>query len=53
MSMDMSEAAKWNEDMVNMRILWKRLGLAHARVLYPLESLVTLFLSGEGAHGPA
>lgn len=52
-SMDMSEAAKWNEDMANMRSLWKRLGLAHARVLYPLESLVRLFLSGEGAHGPA
>jgi hypothetical protein len=38
--------------MKNWRALWRRLRLAHAAVPYPMQQLMALFLSGEGAPVP-
>lgn len=45
---DLDLAAKWNEDVSHWRALWKRLEVAQAPMLYPVQQLITLFLSGEG-----
>ena len=47
---DFAAAAEWNRDMGKWRGLWRQLGIARAPIPAPMQELVAMFLSGEGAH---
>ena len=46
---DFAAAAEWNRDMGKWRDLWRKLDIARAPIPAPLQKLVAMFLSGEGA----
>ena len=47
---DFAAAAEWNQDMRKWRDLWRTLDIARAPIPAPMQKLLALFLSGEGAH---
>ena len=47
---DFAAAAEWNRDMGKWRDLWRKLDIARAPIPAPMQKLVAMFLSGEGAH---
>ena len=47
---DFAAAAEWNQDMGKWWDLWRKLGIARAPIPAPMQKLVAMFLSGEGAH---
>lgn len=46
---DFAAAAEWNRDMSKWRELWRKLDIARAPIPAPMQKLVAMFLSGEGA----